>query len=169
MIRLRSRPSARSRSPSALSRFPHACIRFPDCQCAAESGPVCRSRPNRAPFAVPGRIRKRGLPESHSGRIGNASGGGRAGAAGTQNWGFPGLPVGLSVPARHLAAGPPGMIKKKETCTPVLADPVDLQGRLGCGALGLLALGRKQEAASCISAGRSTVGAVPRRCCLGHT
>jgi hypothetical protein len=52
--------------------------------------------------------------------------------------------AGRSVPARHLAAGPPE-IKKKEKCPPVCADPVDLQGQLGCGALSLLALGRKQE------------------------
>jgi hypothetical protein len=54
-----------------------------------------------------------------------------------------------SVPARHLAAGPPQAgIEKKGNCAPVCADPVDLQGRLGCGALGALALGRKQEGPS---------------------
>jgi hypothetical protein len=41
---------------------------------------------------------------------------------------------------QRMAAGPPG-IKRKETD---LCGPVDLQGRLGCGALCLLALGRKQ-------------------------
>ena len=54
-----------------------------------------------------------------------------------------------SVPARHLAAGPPQAgIEKKGNCDPVCADPVDLQGRLGCGALGARALGRKQEGPS---------------------
>ena len=53
------------------------------------------------------------------------------------------------VPARHLAAGPPQAgIEKKGNCAPVCADPVDLQGRLGCGALGARALGRKQEGPS---------------------
>ena len=53
--------------------------------------------------------------------------------------------AGRSVPARHLpvAAGGPGPAPGIE---PVSA--VDLQGRLGCGALGARALGRKQEGPS---------------------
>ena len=116
-----------------------------------------------------------------------------------------------SVPARHLAAGPPQAgIEKKGNCAPVCADPVDLQGRLGCGALGARALGREQEgpsdspsrapppaslsraldselealhgctqisdatdlnqapAANFSSAGGSTLGMAPKRCCLSR-
>ena len=52
---------------------------------------------------------------------------------------------GRSVPARPKA----GIEKtRKGNCAPVCADPVDLQGRLGCGALGERALGRKQEGPS---------------------
>ena len=41
-----------------------------------------------------------------------------------------------------------GWNQKKGNCAPVCADPVDLQGRLGRGALGSLALGREQEGPS---------------------
>ena len=49
---------------------------------------------------------------------------------------------------------PPGRLEskifhlEKENCAPICAGSVDLQGRLGCEALGLLALGRKQEGPS---------------------
>ena len=132
----------------------------------------------------------------------------RRGAALSELLFHPPQPVegaGRSVPARHLpvaAGGPPGI-------EPVSA--VGLQGRLGCGALGLCAGSRpktrgsfgqsesgsaslsigpwtrsskrsmdvhrsqgatdlnRAPAASFSSAGGSTVGVVPKRCCLGHT
>ena len=36
------------------------------------------------------------------------------------------------------------LVGLRNLCAPVCADPVDLQGRLGCGALGARALGRLQ-------------------------